>query len=129
MPSECHASTMNTIELQVSDAVADISMLQCSDKFLIQFINAHIVADDASHALASSATAKPTFNFEEEVVVIRTGWSPKKKNRILTLFFYVYSTNFRIYIIKFQCFVSMIYSTYIVNICTIYYIYSMYIIK
>ena len=31
----------------------------------------HFVADNASHALASSATSKPTFNIEEEVVVIR----------------------------------------------------------
>ena len=37
------------------------------------------MADNASHALASSATAKPTFNVDEEVVVIRNGWTPKKK--------------------------------------------------
>ena len=60
--------TMNTNELQLSDA--DISMLQCSDKFRILSTNAHFVADNASHTLASSATAKPTFNVEEEVVVI-----------------------------------------------------------
>ena len=29
-----------------------------------------LCADNASHALTSSATEKPTFNFEEEVVVI-----------------------------------------------------------
>ena len=68
-----------TIELQLSDAVADISMLQCSAKFRILFINANFVADNASHALASSATAKPTANVEEEVDVIRNGWTPKKK--------------------------------------------------
>ena len=34
-------------------------------------------ADNAYHALAFSATAKPTFNFEEEVVVIHNGWTPK----------------------------------------------------
>ena len=44
------------------------------------FINAHFVADNASHALASSATVKPTFNDEEEVVVIHNGRTPKKKN-------------------------------------------------
>ena len=76
MPLECHTLMMNTIELQLSDA--DISMLQCSAQFLILFINAHFVADNASHALASSATAKPTFNVEEEVVVIRNGWTPKE---------------------------------------------------
>ena len=65
--------------VQLSDVVADISMLQCSAKFLILFINAHFVADNASHALASSATVRPTFNDEEEVVVIRNGWSPKEE--------------------------------------------------
>ena len=69
---------MNTIELQLSDAVADISMLQCSAQFRILFIHAHFVIDNASHALAYSATANPTFNVLEEVVVIRNGWTPKK---------------------------------------------------
>ena len=75
MPLECHTLTMNTIVLQLSD----ISVLQCSAKFLILFINTHFVADNATHALPSSATAKPTFNVEEEVVVIRNGWTPKKE--------------------------------------------------
>ena len=75
----CHTLTMNTIELQLSDAVADTSMLQCSAQFRILFINAHFVADNACHALASSATVRPTFNVKEEVVVIRNGWTPKKK--------------------------------------------------
>ena len=75
----CHALTLNTIELQFSDAVTDTSKLQCSTQFRILLINAHFVADNASHALASSATVKPTFNIEEEVVVIRNGWTPKKK--------------------------------------------------
>ena len=78
---ECHTLTMNTIALQLSDAVADISMLQCSAQFRILIINAHFVVDNATHALASSATAKPTFNIEEEVVVIRNGWTPKKRRR------------------------------------------------
>ena len=77
VPLECHTLTMNTIELQLSDAVADISMLQCLAQFRILFINANFVADNASHALASSATAKPTFNVEEEVAIIRNGWTPK----------------------------------------------------
>ena len=72
---------MNTIELQLSDAVEDISMLQCSALFLILFINAHFVADNASHALASSATVKPTLNVEEDVVFIRNGWTPKRRRR------------------------------------------------
>ena len=77
---ECHTLTMNTIVLQLSDAVADISMLQCSAQFRILIINAHFVIDNAAHALASSATAKPTFNIEEEVVVIRNGWTPKERD-------------------------------------------------
>ena len=39
--------------------------------------------DNATHALASSATAKPTFNVKEEFVVIRNGWTPKKKKKII----------------------------------------------
>ena len=85
VPLECHTLTMNTIVLQLSDAVADISMLQCSTQFRIMIINAHFVADNASHALVSSATAKPTFNVEEEVVVIRNGWPPRKK-KIMPLY-------------------------------------------
>ena len=76
---DCHTLTMNTIVLQLSDAVADISMLQCSAQFRILFINAHFVVDNATHALASSATARPTFNVEEEDVVIRNGWTPKEE--------------------------------------------------
>ena len=38
---ECHTLTMNTIVLQLSDTVADISMLQCSAQFRILIINAH----------------------------------------------------------------------------------------
>ena len=81
VPLECHALTLNTIELQLSDTVADTSMLQCSAKFRILFINANFVADNASLALASSATVKPTFNDEEKVVVIHNGWTPKKSRR------------------------------------------------
>ena len=84
---DCHTLTMNTIVLQLSDAVADISMLQCSAQFRIMFINAHFVVDNATHALASSATARPTFNVEEEDVVIRNGWTPKE---IETSYFIIY---------------------------------------
>ena len=86
VPLECHTLTMNTIVLQLSDAVADIRMLQCSTQFRIMIINAHFVADNASHALVSSATAIPTFNVEEEVVVIRNGWPPRKKKKIMLLY-------------------------------------------
>ena len=37
------------------------------------------MVDNATHALASSATARPTFNVEEEDVVIRNGWTPKEE--------------------------------------------------
>ena len=80
---ECHTLTMNTIVLQLSDAVEDISMLQCSAQFRILIINAHFVVDNATHALASSATARPTFNIEEEVVVTRNGWTPKEEDLML----------------------------------------------
>ena len=59
--STCHTFALNTIELQLSYTVADISMLQCSAQLRILFINAHSVADNATHALASSATVKTHF--------------------------------------------------------------------
>ena len=80
VPMKCHALVLNTTMLQLSDAVT--SMLQCSVQFRILFIDAHFVADNASHALASSVTAKPTFNDKEEFVVICNGWTPKKKKRV-----------------------------------------------
>ena len=86
VPLECHTLTLNTIELNLSDSVADTSMLQYSAQFRILFINAHFVADNASYALASSATVKPTFNVEEEVVVIRNGCTPKKKKNITSIY-------------------------------------------
>ena len=52
----------------------------------ILFINAHFVTDIASHALAYSATVKPTFNVEEEVVVIRNGWTPKKEMEKINIY-------------------------------------------
>ena len=82
VPLDCHTLTMNKIVLQLSDAVPDISILQCSAQLRILIINAHFVADNAYHALASSATARPTFNVEEEVVVIRNGWTLKKRRTL-----------------------------------------------
>ena len=83
VPWECHTLAMNTIKLLLTDVAADISMLKCSAQFRILFIHANFGADNASHALASSATARPTFNVEEEVVVIRNGRTPKKKKILL----------------------------------------------
>ena len=54
-------------------------MLQYYAQFLILLINAHFVADNASHALVSSSTVRPTFNVEKEVVFIRNGWTPKEE--------------------------------------------------
>ena len=97
VPLECHTLTMNTIVLQLSDAVADISVLQCFAQLRILIINAHFVADNAYHASASSATAKPTFNVEEKDVVIRNGWTPNKKKTFQYLFtnihFSVFTSN------------------------------------
>ena len=59
VPLECHTLTLNTIELQLSSAVADTSMLQFLAQFRIQFIDAHIVAENASHALASFHSKTP----------------------------------------------------------------------
>ena len=78
VPLECHTLTMNTFELLLSEAVADISMLHSSAEFRILLINAHFVADNASHTLASSDTARSTINVDEEIVVIRNGLTPKK---------------------------------------------------
>ena len=89
VPLECHALTLNTIELQLSYAVADTSMLKCSAQFRILFINAHFEADNASHALASSATVRPTFNVEEKVVVMRSGWTPKEEDMYIYIHIYI----------------------------------------
>ena len=43
------------------------------------------MVDNATHALASSATAKPTFNVEEEDVVIRNGWTPKEEECVIIM--------------------------------------------
>ena len=37
--------------------------------------------NNETYAMASTATAKPTFNVEEEVVVIRNGWTPLRRRR------------------------------------------------
>ena len=119
---ECHTLTMNTIVLQLPDAVADISMLQCSAQFRILFTNAHFVADNATHALASSATAKPTFNVEEEDVVIRNGWTPKEKERcILCHISFIFSEI--IHFLTLHRFISRAFDSYYwcCSLCTVYF--------
>ena len=76
VPLECHTLTLNTIELQLSDA--DTSMLQCSALFQIPLTCVHFMVDYASNTLAFTAKARLTFNDEEEVVVIRNGLTPKE---------------------------------------------------
>ena len=76
-------------------------MLHCSAQFRILFINANFVAEYASLALASSATATPTFNVEEEVVVIRNGWTAKMREDIyIYIHIYIYIFIYR-FIISF----------------------------
>ena len=40
--------------------------------------NVHFVTDNATHALASTATVELTFNEEEKGVVIRHRWTPEE---------------------------------------------------
>ena len=65
--------------LQLSDIIADTSMLQRPAHFQIQFTSVHFVADNVTHALASTATVKPTLNDEEEDIVIQNGWTPEEE--------------------------------------------------
>ena len=68
------------IVLQLSYATADTSMPQCPAHFHIPFTSVHFEADNATQALASTATVKPTINGEEEDVIICNGWTPEEKN-------------------------------------------------
>ena len=76
-------------------------------QFRIQFINAHIVADNASQALASSVTVKPSFNVEEEVDVIHNGWTSKEEGSLLYIYMYIVTVYIYIYI------------TYLINMLTV----------
>ena len=75
VPFECHSLTLNMIALQLSDAVADANMTQCSAHFKMPLTSVHFVANNATQALASSATLSPTFNNVEEDA-IHNGWTP-----------------------------------------------------
>ena len=114
-------------------AVADTGMLQCSAQFRILFINAIFVADNASHALASSATVGPTFNIEEEVIVIRNGLTPKEDfksgsipNRCGWLYhlkYFVWTSAFVLFAIMSKITTGMMLSTtssYIHSLCCLY---------
>ena len=81
MPLECHILTVNTIVLQLSHAVTKISMPQCPTHSHIPLTSAHFVADNATHALASTATVKTTLNDEEERIVIRNAQTLEKDRR------------------------------------------------
>ena len=41
------------------------------------------VANNATHALASSATVNLTFNYKEEYLVIHSGWTPEEEESIV----------------------------------------------
>ena len=79
VPTECHILMLNTIVLQLSDIIADISMPLRRAHFKIPLTNVQFVADNAAHALASTATVKLTFNDVEEDVVNRNGRTPKRE--------------------------------------------------
>ena len=64
------------VMLQLSEAMADTTMVQCSDHFKIPLTCVHFVADDATHTLASTDTVRLTFNDDEEDIVIHNGWTP-----------------------------------------------------
>ena len=82
---ECHTLTMNTIVLQLSDAVADISMLQCSAQFRILIINAHFVVDIATHALASSPMQNPLSTLKSKTSSSVMDGLQKKKKKTLSI--------------------------------------------
>ena len=74
VPMERHILPLNTIVLQL----ADTGMPQCSANFQIALTGVQIVADNAGHALASTATIKSTFNDKKEDVLILNGWSQEE---------------------------------------------------
>ena len=71
MPLECHTLTLNMIALQLSDSRI------APTHFRIPLTSVHFEADNATHALASSTTAKLKFNDEDEVIC--NGWTPEEE--------------------------------------------------
>ena len=55
---ECRLLTLNMIARQHSDVIADTNLPLCSTHFLIPFTGVHLVAVNAAHALASTATER-----------------------------------------------------------------------
>ena len=88
VPMECHILMLNTILLQLSDAIADTSMSQYHAHFQVLFTSIQFVADDATHSLASTVTEELTFRNEEEVVVICNGWTSGEKE--IYKYIYIY---------------------------------------
>ena len=74
---ECHTLILNMIALRLSDAETSMSHFPANFKILLSSV--HFVADNATNALASSATVKHTFNDEEEVIVIHNRWTPEEE--------------------------------------------------
>ena len=106
VPLECHALTLNTIELQLSDAFAYKCMLHCSAKFLSLFISAHFVADNASNAFASSATITPTFNIDEVVVVIRNGLTQREDEEDTLNFHLFFYSDYFLFVACYDVFIQ-----------------------
>ena len=76
LPMECYIVMRNTIVLQLSYAILDTSMTKRSAHFQSPLSSVNFVADNATDALAYTATMKLTLNDEEEYLVIRNGWTP-----------------------------------------------------
>ena len=96
--------TLNTIKLQLSDAVADTSMLQCPAHFQIPLTSVCLVANNATHVLASTATVKLTLIDEDEVDAICNEWTPEeeKERRIIHVYKYMYDYILFIYMHKYM---------------------------
>ena len=78
VPLKCQALTLNTIEMQLSEAVADTSMLQCSAKFRILFINAHFVADFFTHCFSRNSLLSQ----RKSLSSIMDGLQKRKKKKL-----------------------------------------------
>ena len=81
VPLEFHILMLNIIVLQLSNAVADIIMPQRPANIQILLTSVQFVADNAPHALASSATVNLTFNGEEEDIVNHKRRTPGMRER------------------------------------------------
>ena len=101
---ECHTLTMNMIVLQLSDAVSDISMLQCSAQFRILIINANFVVYNATHALASSATAKPISTLKRKSSSSGMDGLQRRRRRVKYYYVIMFLTLYKIVTLTTLCY-------------------------